>query len=179
MLKFMTKTTLLTTLIVGLILSSSAFAQQTSVAVIDLMKIVEVSSAGKDLQAKFKTRKEAVQKEAAAYEKELVAQDKALQKDRASMSDEEFKKKRNSIEAELKKKRDSVLTRNNNLEKAKNEALRTIQSRVAQITADIADKKKISVVLDRTAVVIAAQSLDITNEVIKELDASLKTVPLK
>jgi outer membrane protein len=179
MLKFITKKTLLTAFIAGLIMSPSAFAQQTSVAVIDLMKIVEVSSAGKDLQAKFKTRKEAVQKEAAAYEKELVSQDKSLQKDRASMTDEEFKKKRNSIEAELKKKRDSVLTRNNNLEKAKNEALRTIQSRVAQITADIADKKKISVVLDRSAVVIAAQSLDITNEVIKELDASLKTVPLK
>lgn len=151
----------------------------TPVAVIDLAKVIETSSAGKDLQSKFKSKKEALQKEAIAYEKDLRAKEQTLMKDRKTLDEKGFNEKKKSFETDLKKKRQEILEKNVALEKSKNEALKEIQGKVAQISADIAEEKKIQVVLDRTAVVIAQQSLDITADVIKKLDDTLKSVPLK
>jgi len=149
------------------------------VAVIDLAKIIETSAAGKDLQVKFKEKKDAVQKEAIAYEKDLKSKEETLMKDKKSLDEKAFNEKKAKFEVGLKKKREEVLTKNMNLEKSKTAALGTIQSNVAKICADIAAEKKIQVVLDRGAVVIAQQALDITPEVIKKLDETLKSVPLK
>jgi len=161
--------------------SAGAFAADAvqPVAIIDLAKVVETSSAGKDLQGKFKSKKEALQKEAIAYEKELREKEQTLIKDKKSLDEKAFNEKKKTFETALKKQRQDILTKNVNLEKSKNEALKTIQTKVAQISADIADEKKIQVVLDRSAVVIAQQSLDITADVIKKLDDTLKSVPLK
>ena len=58
-------------------------------------------------------------------------------------------------------------------------ALREIQESIAKISADVADEKKIQMVIDRKSVVIAQQGLDITAEVLKRLDEKMKTVELK
>lgn len=157
----------------------AAKAEATSIGVIDLAKIIETSAAGKDLQAKFKTRKEAVQKEAVAFEKDVQSKEQTLIKDRKSLDEKAFNEKKATFEKDLKKKREDVLSKNVTLEKSKNEALKAIQGKVAQICADIASEKKIEIILDRSSVVIAQQSLDITADVIKKLDDTLKTVDLK
>ena len=152
---------------------------EVSIGVIDLAKIIETSAAGKDLQAKFKTLKEAVQKEAVAFEKDLQSKEQTLIKDRKSLDEKAFNEKKSTFEKDLKKKKEDVMSKNVNLEKAKNEALKSIQTKVAQICADIASEKKIEIILDRSSVVIAQQSLDLTADVIKKLDDTLKTVDLK
>lgn len=149
------------------------------VGVIDLTKIIETSLAGKDLQSKFKARKEAVQKEANAFEADLKSKEQTLMKDSKSMDQKAFMDKKSSFEKELKKKREAIINKNVTLEKSKNQALKAIQAKVAQICADIAEEKKIQVILDRSAVVIAQQSLDITADVITKLDATLKSSDLK
>lgn len=152
---------------------------ETPIGVIDLAKIIETSVAGKDLQVKFKTRKEAVQKEANAFESDLKSKEQTLIKDSKSMDQKAFMDKKTSFEKDLKKKKEDIINKNVALEKSKNEALKTIQGKVAQICANIAEEKKIQVILDRSAVVIAQQSLDVTADVIKKLDETLKTVDLK
>jgi outer membrane protein len=159
-------------------MSVAAFAD-SPVAVIDLARVIETSAVGKDLQEKFKTKKEALQKEAIAYEKDLREKEQTLMKDKKTMDAKAFGEKRKSFEEGLKKKRAEILEKNVSLEKSKNNALKTIQTKVVQISADIAKEKKIQVVLDQTAVVIAQESLDITADVIKKLNGDLKTVPLK
>lgn len=151
----------------------------TTIGVIDLAKILETSAAGKDLQAKFKARKEAVQKEADAFESDLKTKEQSLIKDSKTMDQKAFNDKRATVGKDLQKKKETIIGKNVALEKSKNEALKTIQAKVAQICADLAEEKKIQVVLDRGAVVIAQQSLDMTGDVITKLDATLKTVDLK
>jgi Skp family chaperone for outer membrane proteins len=65
----------------------------TPIGVIDLAKIIDTSIAGKDLQAKFKTRKEAVQKEANAFEADLKSKEDTLIKDSKSMEQKAFMEK--------------------------------------------------------------------------------------
>jgi len=159
--------------------SISPVKAETPIAVIDLVKIIEKSDAGKDLQAKFKAKKEAVQKEATSYEKDLKSKEQTLLKDSKSLDKKAFEEKKAAFEKDLLKKREEVLKKNASLEKSKNEVLKSIQAKVAQICADIAEQKKIQVILDRSAVVIAQQSLDLTADVIKKLDESMKSVTLK
>lgn len=168
----------LVALALGIFSISSAKAE-APIAVIDLVKIIEKSEAGKDLQSKFKAKKEAVQKEATVYEKDLKSKEQTLLKDSKSLDKKAFEEKKASFEKSLLKKREEVLKKNSALEKSKNEALKSIQAKVAQICADIAEAKKIQVILDRSAVVIAQQSLDLTADVIKKLDESMKSVTLK
>ncbi len=159
--------------------ATSSAKADTPIAVIDLVKIVETSAAGKDLQSKFKAKKDAVQKEAVSYEKDLKDKEQTLLKDSKTMDKKAFSEKKSGFEKALMKKREELLSKNRDLEKSKNQALKSIQSKVAQICASIAEEKKIQVILDRSAVVIAQQSLDITGEVIKKLDEDMKSVTLK
>lgn len=159
--------------------TASSVKADTPVAVIDLLKIIEVSAAGKDLQTKFKAKKEALQKEAVAYEADLKSKEQTLMKDSKSLDKEAFAEKKAGFEKALLKKREEVITKGSKLEKSRNEALKSIQSKVAQICADIAEARKIQVILDRSGVVIAQQALDITADVIKKLDESMKTVSFK
>lgn len=149
------------------------------IGVIDLAKIIETSAAGKDLQTKFKTRKEAVQKEADAFEADVKVKEQSLIKDSKTLDQKAFTEKRTTVGKDLQKKKEAIINKNVALEKTKNEALKDIQAKVAQICADLAEQKKIQVILDRSAVVIAQQALDLTADVITKLDATMKTVELK
>lgn len=164
----------------GAVLAADAPAAPASpLAVIDLSRVIDASAVGKDLQAKFKAKKDSLQKEASGYEKDLQTKEQTLLADRKSLDDKAFAEKKKSFEMDLKKKREVILQKNMDLEKAKNIALKNIQDNVARICAKLAEEKKIQAVLDRTAVVIAQESLDITGDVIKKLDETMKTVDLK
>lgn len=152
---------------------------ESEIAVIDLSQVIDKSVAGKDLQEKYKGRKEALRSEASAYEKDLSEKEQTLIADSKTLDKAAFLEKKKSYEVGLKKKRQEIMNKTINLEKSKNLALKSIQDKVADICANIADAKKIKIVVDRSAVVIAHQSLDITGEVIGKIDSSMKSVSLK
>lgn len=158
---------------------ASSVQAATPIAVIDLAKIVEVSLAGKDLQTKFKARRDALQKEGASYESDLRQKEKMLAALVKKGDQDGFKSKKASFENELKSKRDAILKKNIALERSKNEALAVLQGNVAKVCADLAEAKQIDVIIDKSAVVIAQKTLDMTGEVVQRLDAQLKSIPLK
>lgn len=160
-------------------LMSTQAKAEGPIALIDLAKIIETSVAGKDLQSKFKSKKEAIQKEAAAYEKDLQSKEKTLMEERKTLDEKAFNEKKAGFEKSLRAKREELVNKNVALEKSKNEALKAIQTKVQEICAGIAKEKNIQVILDFAAVVIAQQTLDITPDVIKKLDTDLKSVSLK
>lgn|GEM_PF-1387582 len=165
--------------------SVQAYAD-TPVAVLDLSAVMEKSAVGKDLIAKLKVKAEALQKESESIRKSIEGKQKTLLKERdeavASKSDEKikaFEAKRQAYEGELKKTDAAFGKKKVDLQRMEMGALREIQESIAKISADVADEKKIQMVIDRKSVVIAQQGLDITAEVLKRLDEKMKTVELK
>ncbi len=156
-----------------------AHAEGTSVAAVDVRKLVEDSVAGKGIHAALKAKREALQKEASAIEKKLRADQQALISKRKDMKPEEFETKKKAFEAEFTKMNDSIRKKVTDLENQRKKALHTLQENVAKVTADIADAKKIKLVVDRELVVIVDQSLDLTAEVLKKLDERVKSIPLE
>lgn len=157
----------------------------TKVAVIDLSRVAHESLAGKDLDKKVKASRDALKAEGEGAEKSLREKEAALIKELKALDPKkgedrktgEAKKK--AFEAEIQKKRQGFIQKGSDLKNAEIEAMKSLQGSIAQVAAKVAEEKKIDVVLDRQAVLIAVQGLDVSAEVIKGLDATVKTVPFK
>ncbi len=148
------------------------------IAVLDTRAVLEQSSAGKSISSQLNSRRESLQKEGAAFEKKVRDTEASLAKQRKDIEKEEFEKKRKGFEQEFVKTRQDILKKGNGLEQARRTALGKLQNEVAKISADIAEEKKILLVIDRESVVIGHESLDITKEVIARLNKSMQSVPL-
>lgn len=165
--------------------ATAATTAATTIAIVDLEKVISNSSAGKDLDVKVKAKKIELKTLAEGYQKALHTKEQGLiavgkkmnPKDQADIKSWEEKKK--SFDAEILAKRQDVEKKNAAIVKGEITAIKEIQANVAKITADIALQKKIQIVLDRKAVLIAIQGLDITDEVLKDLNAKVKTVAFK
>ncbi len=155
------------------------------VAVIDLSRVARESLAGKDLDKKVKAARDALKAEGEGAEKALREKEAALIKELKALDPKkgedrkigETKKK--AFESEIQKKRQGFIQKGSDLKNAEIESMKSMQGSIALVAAKVAEQKKIDIVLDRQAVLIAVQGLDISAEVIKGLDATVKSVPFK
>lgn len=158
---------------------SEACAEGTSVAVVDVRKLVEGSVAGKGIQEALKARREALQKEANGIEKKMREEQQSLIQKRKDMKSEEFESKKKDFEAKLVKNNELIRKKATDLDKLRKKALQALQENIAKVTADLADEQKIKLVVDRELVVIVDQSLDLTEIALKKLDERVKSIPLE
>lgn len=162
----------------SLIVFTSRAIAETNIGIIDTRKIVEESAVGKDLSAQLKTRQDALQKQASAFEQKLKAEEQDIVSKRKDMKPEEFEAKKKAFEQEFVKSRQAILTKSSDLDNLRKQALAEIQKYLAKASADVADEKKLQLIVDRQFVILAEEKMDITAEVMKKLDASVKTMPL-
>jgi outer membrane protein len=146
------------------------FAGESQIGVIDLAKIMRESEAAKeakdmlmmDVEAKREVLKER-EDEARKMEEELKAKDSVL-------SDEAKEKKKEAfLESvkELKSLRDGM---EEELKKKEARLLGNIGNEVKEIAEKIRKKKNLSIIIERNAVVIQGDAVDITDEVIESYD---------
>jgi outer membrane protein len=148
------------------------------IAVLDMQQVVESSSAGKSILSQLKSRREALQKEASSLEKKLREEEQKLIQGRKEMKPEDFEKKKKEFEAEFAKDRQTILKKSSELENSRKAALRNLRDQIGKVSADLADERKYMLIVDREFVVITEQSMDVTAEVLKRLNETVKTVPL-
>jgi Skp family chaperone for outer membrane proteins len=158
---------------------AAASQAETTVAALNVRKILEESAAGKSIHAALKEKRDALQKEADSLEKKMRERQQELIKGRKDMKAEEFEAKKKVFESEFVKANETIRKKVTELDKQRKQALHTLQENIAQVAADIADERKIQIVVDRELVVIVDQSLDLTDEALKRLDEKVKTIPLK
>lgn len=151
----------------------------TSIASLDRRKLMDTSDAGKSIQVALKAKREALQKEANALEKKMRDQQQELIKGRKEMKAEEFEVKKKAFEEEFVKANETIRKKVSDLDGQRKVAVRALENSIAQVTAEIADERKIKMVVDREMLVIVDQSLDVTDEALKRLNAKVTSIPLK
>jgi Skp family chaperone for outer membrane proteins len=167
-------------------LSVPAFAEEKKasaapapvVGVLDTRLVLETSTAGKGIASQLNTRREALQKEAESFEKKVRETEQALVKQRKDLKADEFEKKRKEYEQSFMKTRQDILKKGNGIEQMRRNALAKLQNEIAKVSADVAEERKILLVVDRESVVIAHESLDITQEVLTRLNKAVQSIPL-
>jgi outer membrane protein len=150
---------------------SPAIADDTKIGVIDLAKIMRESEAAKaakdellsDVEAKREVLKEK-ETEARKMEEELKAKESVLSEEAKEKKKEEFlesvkqlKSLRDDMEDELKKKEARLLGK--------------IGNEVKDIAEEIRKQRDLAIVIERNAVVIQGDAVDITDAVIEKYDA--------
>ena len=153
-------------------------ANQPNIVVVDVDKIVNVSSAGKSIQNQLKVKREAFQKEFSAREDNLLQAQKTLIEQKETMSPEDFMAKRKDFEKQLLDTRSLFQKRRNSLDKGLGNALSELRKNIIQVTAEVADENNYEIVVTRDSVVIVQKELDITETVLNSLNAKISNISL-
>ncbi len=151
---------------------------ETSIAVVDVDKLLSESSAAKSIKSQVKTYSKKFEAEMEALEGQLRDSFQKLREDSQGLSQEElqtrgmeFEKKRNEAKTSLRKKLSE-------LNKGSSEAMSKLSEAIFQVTAKIADEKGYDLIITRNNVIVGAKELDITDLVMERLNNTLKDVKL-
>jgi Skp family chaperone for outer membrane proteins len=164
---------------IGLISTASPAFAETLVGVVNTQKIMRDSKAAQSVRSQLQAKQKAFQAELDAKEKALLAEDQALAKQQASVEKAAFEQKVKDFRAKAATAQREIQTKKLQVDKALAGALENIQETTLQITKEVAAEKKITLVVSAAAVLYADSSLDITDEVLKRLNAKMPNVTVK
>ena len=145
---------------------------------LDFKYILNQSDAGKKAQEYLKNKLDNGAKALQKKEKAIQEEETKIIKQKKVVSPEEYKKKvtdlRNKVDS-LQKERNSLLAKvSKQRSKAKGELLKNLNP----IIQEYMKEKNIKMVLDKKSVLLADESLDITQDIVKLLNSKLKSIKL-
>ena len=160
------------------LLASPAFAE-TSIGVVNIAKIMKESKAASSVRGQLQAKQKAFQGELDAKEKALQAEDQALVKEKNTADKAAFEKKVKDFREKASNEQRAIQSKKAGLDKAFSGALEEIQKNVLDIVKQVSAEKKMNLVLSSAQVLYGEPTLDITDEVLKRLDAKLPSVAVK
>lgn len=164
----------------GFLLSSTAQAANEAVKIgyIDMQRALEETSVGKkakaDLEKEFNRKKAELQKK----EADLKKMDEDLRKKAAALSDEAKAKKMQELQAEVLKFQREVSESQMAIQKKERELTQPILEKLQAALEKVAKEGGYTMIIEKGQqqqnVIWAKKELDITDQVVKEFEKSLK-----
>ena len=153
-----------------MIVSGNAFAsEQTKIGVLTLPKILQQSSQMQDISSKLKKQFKPRQDKIVALQKKLADDQATLKRDASVMSNSEAKKLQDTIandQRDLRRMEEDYLS---DARAAQKEAIDKIMKSINKIVQKIAEKDNYDLIVQEDYVVFAKPTLNISDQVIKEL----------
>ncbi len=146
------------------------------VAVVDVQRIMQESSASKGIQKAIESQRDSYQKEIQTLEDKLQSAENELRKQQTVLAPDAFAAKRRDFEKQVADVQRTVQTRKRTLDTAFNDAMGHVQKTMLEIVQDIADERGANVVIPRNLLVLFASNLDVTEPVLERLNKQLPTV---
>ena len=147
--------------------------------IVDFTAVMVESKAGKGLKVQ-------ADKLAAAFEADFKKQGKAfndaqrkLDEQRSTLTKEDLQKKVADLNAQGKKLKDGFDERKKALDDAFNKARDQIKDALLQVVVDIAKKRGMTLVLNKSDTVLSAEGFDFTDEAMKKLNDKLPSVKMQ
>ncbi len=166
---------------IGMNLVPTASAQnlQLKIAVIDTKKVLQESQAMKQVNQTVTGRKNQFQQEFRQKEQGLLAQHQELVRQKSILSPEAFAQKKADLDKQAAIIRSEAKERNKGLTQLRNSGLNEIKKHLDVVIKRIVEAKKLDLILAKTSLVYSGNSLDITDEVAQNLNASLPALTIK
>jgi len=159
----------------GLVLTAAP-ALAEKYGVIDMTRVMKETSAAKGIFSELESKRAEYQKQVQKEEDTLRTAEQEIIKQRSKLSEEEFNKKRREFEDQLMKAQKMVQERKELLDNAFTSSMNKLRSEAAKIVAGVAKEKGYSTVFTNEAVILAEQSLDMTDEVVARLNKDVKSI---
>ena len=177
--KIIIKLLTLSCLALAAVVTGSAAAQvPLKVAVLDLNAIRANSLAIKNIRAQIEKYRQGFQANIKKEEDALRVANQELAKKRTLLGPEAFANERRLFEQKVVGVQKLVRQRKIDLDSVLTKAMLVVEKKMNVIMADVAKKRSASLVLRRQNTILADSSMDMTKEVLKRLNAELKTVPV-
>ena len=157
--------------------SSSSYSENL-IVFLDMDKIMLQSKAGKSITVELEKLHKNNITTFKQKEEELKNKETSIVSQKNVLSNEEFEKKINSLRKEANeyriKRRDSI----NSLTKKRVDAQNKLIKTINPILADYSKKNSISMIIQKKNIIIGKSELEITEDILKIVDKSLKTIDL-
>ena len=176
----MKKTLLIITILaISFIATGSNYANASEIAVVNLQKIMQESSASKSARSQLKAKKQEFQKQISKLEASLQKQDKELAQQKAVLSKDEFSKKLVTFRKKAANAQKDVQAKRAKLNKAFEESLSKIQKSIISIVSKLSKEKGFKIAVSSSQAIYVSNELDISNEVLKRLNKELPKLNVK
>lgn len=156
--------------------TASSAKAEVSIAVVDVESLMTDSAAAKSIKQQMETRAKALETEMQAVEKQLREDFEKIKKESEKLSKEENEKKSQEFFKKRAEAQKSLKEKATVLRKSEGKALQKLTDAVFDVCAKLAEERKYDLVITRGNVIVGSKALDITADVMKNLDASLPTV---
>lgn len=159
--------------------ASELRAQQlppTVAAVIDYQRILREATAARSIREQIEDRRKVYQDEISVEERRLQEADQAFAKQRSLLTPEALAEKRREFETEVVEVQRLVQERRRELDRASALALNEVKKALIDIVTGIAEERGFNIVLPSSEVLFFARQIDLTEEVLAQLDTRLPEV---
>ena len=164
---------LITIFIVLLVFLSPSYSQD-QIAYLDLDKVISNTKAGKLILEKLEKSKKTALIKFEKKEKDLKKIEDEINKQKNIISEDELKKKLVKFRKEVstfRKDRQKVI---NEFNKKRNVEFDEFFKKITPIIEKYVNEKKIDIVLDKKNIFVGSKKKNITQEIIKIIDANIK-----
>ena len=151
----------------------------SSIGILDLEKIIKDSKAMRDIQNKVNKKQDEYQKEVSKKQTDLENEQKTIEGKKSVLSKDGFEKEVQKFEKKVDDLKTFVDRKQNSLKKASMESMSKVNENIKEIIGEIAKDKNFDVIIPASQTVYYADSLDITEEVLKKLDKMITKVDVK
>tara|TARA_B100000767_G_C19698691_1_gene507397 strand:+ start:508 stop:1035 length:528 start_codon:yes stop_codon:yes gene_type:complete len=158
--------------------SNIVFAE-TTIAFVNVGKILSESKAGKSMASQIdKINKDNINSFSKTEEK-LKKEDNSLSAKKNVLSKEDFQKDLNILKNNIAKYQQERQIKINASSKAGIEASKKMLSLINPILAKYANDNNISIIVDKKNIIMGKTELDITNDILKIVDKEIKPFTIK
>ena len=158
--------------------NNSAINETFPIAVVDMQKIVGQSLAAVKVREYIENKKQEFSSELKKEEEELKKLQEDLANQRSIMPPDEFTELEGNFRKRVEGLQQMVAERNQLLEEILSKSVQVIQLEAIKIITEIGKEKSLALTLDTSSVVIAANSINISNSVIELLNINLPEVDM-
>jgi Skp family chaperone for outer membrane proteins len=161
--------------------AQSAPAAQTVpvvVGILDMQTIMQQSKAGQSLEAIKSAKAKAMNADMAQTEQNLRTKRQQLDQARSSMTPADYEAKRTDLDKQFEAFRKTAIAKRKELAQLYNKGIEQIFKTLETVIDDVAKKRGLTLIINRSFVVMSVPSWDITKDVLKGLDAKLAKVTL-
>ncbi len=150
----------------------------TVAAVVDIQRVLQEAAASKSIAEQMDVRRKAYHEEISKREQQLYEAERELSKQRSVLSEEALSAKQKELEAEIQAVRELTQKRRQQLDQVSAEAVNEVERATIEVLTTIAEERGLNVVLQTSLVLFFSNQIDITDEVLAKLDATLSEVPV-
>ena len=150
----------------------------TVAAVVDYQRVLQEAAASKSIAEQMDIRRKAYHDEIAKEEQRLYEAERELAKQRSVLSKDAVSAKQQELEAEVQAVRELTQKRRQQLEEVSAQAVSKVERALFEVLTSLAEERGLNVVLPTSQVLFFSRQIDLTDEVLAQLDATLSEVPV-